>query len=174
MKNFSIVLLELHWNTTYYSTNQNIFATTIQREVTFLIMSAEKTTLSPEFKRCIVWFYREFGRTGADTHTDMMDVYGDQAPGMATIYRWGDKYGEEWPDLSDEARSGRPRDQELSGRVTEILDELPSPSGRYISNTLQCAKSTVLDILKNILRLKFFTLKWVLTPLSDESEAHTR
>jgi hypothetical protein len=46
-KKFSIVLLELHWNTTYYSTNQNIFATTIQREVTFLIMSAEKTPTFP-------------------------------------------------------------------------------------------------------------------------------
>ena len=63
-------------------------------------MSSEKTPLSPEFKRCIVWFYRELGKSAADTHSDMVAVYGDQAPGMAIIYRWRDKYADEWPDLS--------------------------------------------------------------------------
>jgi len=124
-------------------------------------MSEEITPFTPICMRSVVWFYQQLGKSCAETHADMVRVYGDETPDVATIYRWRSKYDGECPVLEDDQRSGRPRDMSLVPRVSAILEEIPSASARYITSQLLCAKETVLNILKKDLGLRFFNLQWV-------------
>ena len=131
-------------------------------------MTEEINPLSPVCMRAVAWFYKTLGKSVGEAHGDMERVYGNAAPGVATVYRWYECYTGDCPDLRDRARSGRPKDPNLADRVSAALEEEPYSSARHIATLLGASKSSVIDVLKGDLALQYFNLRWVPHQLTAE------
>jgi len=75
-------------------------------------------------------------------------------------------------NVSDNPRSGRPKELDLVDGVRTIIEENPYSSAQAISLALDVSKRTVLKILHDDLCMGFFHLQWVPHTLSPEQRAN--
>ena len=132
-------------------------------------MTEEK--LSRENIRSFILIYFKLGRSAEETRQDLFTALGVDAPGIATVYRWRQKFRNGDASLDDEDRAGRPTNSHAVEVVRAWLDEHPNSSVRVISCGLTLPRSTVYDILTKNLGLRKFKSKWIPHMLTDEQKS---
>ena len=71
---------------------------------------------SQERKRRIIWYQLKKGKTGTYILSEIQDIFGDQCPSKATIYRWIERFDNGGEDLNDDPRPGLPQKHAVISR----------------------------------------------------------
>ena len=102
---------------------------------------------------------------------DMQEVLGDQTPSYATVKRWVGEFKLGRESMEDHSRSGRPTtssSDETVEQITRIIMKDRHILVRQIASELDISKSTVADILSEVLGMHKVSMRWIsrnLTPL---------
>ena len=73
-----------------------------------------------EYHAVIRYLYLK-GKTGKEIHSELADVYGSSAPSYAQVKFWVGEFKRGRTSLEDEARSGRPLDEEMYKKVRDLV-----------------------------------------------------
>ena len=90
-------------------------------------------------------------------HQELTAAWSDEVPSLRTIQRWLRDANETMTvELSDAARSGRPRTSrtdEMTAQVSQMIADDPHLSSRDLAEQLSSDHSTILRILREDLQL---------------------
>ena len=128
---------------------------------------------SQERKRQIIWYQLKKGKTGSYILSEMQDIFGDQCPLKATIYRWIERFDNGGEDLDDDPRPGRPTSSKTRSnieRVQTILDEDRRITLRKLEEIVGISKSTLHSIITEDLEMSKVTACWVPKLLTKEQK----
>ena len=117
-------------------------------------------------KRAIISFYCALGKKIAETHRDLVTVYGDDAPALSTIHHWFERQRAGRVDLDDNPRSGRLTTEGLDDALKAFLLENPHATAHEMAKELGHSVSTITEHLHAI-GLNSFQLRWVPHTLTD-------
>ena len=115
---------------------------------------------SKEGKRQIFWYLWKKGETGSYILREMQDIFGDECPSKATIYRWIERFDNGDEDLHDDPRPGRPTSSKTRSnieRVQTILDEDRRITLRELEERVGISKATLHSILTEDLEMSKVT-----------------
>lgn len=56
-----------------------------------------------------IYFLREEGKSPAQIHREIKEVYGDKTPNYSTVTRWYNRFGTDQNETVDKHRVGRPK-----------------------------------------------------------------
>jgi histone-lysine N-methyltransferase SETMAR len=93
-------------------------------------------------------------------HEQLCEAYGAAAPSLSVVKDWAKRFRDGRETLEDDPRSGRPKSADFGKLVSDVLDEMPFASARYIAETISCSHTTVLNTL-SVLGYKKFLSRWV-------------
>jgi histone-lysine N-methyltransferase SETMAR len=125
---------------------------------------------SPIIKRGIIWFSWKLGRTLTETHNEMVNAYGVDAPVLSTVHYWFSRFENGVEQFGDKHRDGRPKDHEAVDIVKKMMDEDDYASARSIALATGRALGTILNVLHEDLGMKYFLKNWVPHTLSGEQK----
>ncbi|KAI6646966.1 hypothetical protein LOD99_9060 [Oopsacas minuta] len=103
----------------------------------------------------------------------MQDIFGDECPSKATIYRWIERFDNGDEELHDDPRPGRPTSSKTHSnieRVQTILDEDRRISLRELEERVGISKTTLHSIITENLEMSKATARGVLELLSKEQK----
>lgn len=163
----------------YNSSVVQVTATSNDRKETFSIsadlnycvfqcvadMNADKTHY-----RFYTFTRQKLGKSAIEIHQELTTAWGDDVPSLRTVQRWLKNITED-VELSDAARSGRPRTSrtdEMTALVSEMIEDDPHLSSRDLATLLNSDHSTILRILREDLQMRFVCSVWVPHQLSDD------
>ena len=121
-------------------------------------------------KRAIICFYCALGKTITETRSDLVSVYGEDAPALSTIHRWFERYRVGRADLYDNQRPGRPPAEGLDDSLKTLILENPHATAREMAEELGHSVSTITEHL-HAMGLHCFQLRWVPHALTDQQKA---
>ncbi|KAI6653920.1 Histone-lysine N-methyltransferase SETMAR-like [Oopsacas minuta] len=76
---------------------------------------------SKEGKRQIIWYLWKKRKTGSYILREMQDIFGDECPSKATIYRWIERFDNGDEELHDDPRPGRPIPQKPAKELRQAI-----------------------------------------------------
>jgi len=104
----------------------------------------------------------------ADEIKEKLDVqFGHEAYSISTVYRKIALLKCGYTNLEDAPRAGRGIDEQLLKRISEVLEEEPYSSVRYIANILNSKESTVYRYITLYLHKKYIHTRWIPHSLTD-------
>ncbi len=102
-----------------------------------------------DFRAMIYLHYRQ-GKTAPDSHEILHDVFGDEGPSAATVYRWFGYFKAGRTTLEEDPRPGRPPSA-VTPESVEAVRSLIEKDARYtyqqIQDTLEIGAAAVNTIL---------------------------
>lgn len=122
-------------------------------------MEEEFSVFSSQSIRSVIWFCQRLGKSISETKRDLDSVYGEEAPSMNTVRLWWHRAEGGCTQIGDRPRPGRPSMPGSVELVSRLLEEQPFASLRSMSMELGLSKSTIENILKSELGMRYF--KWV-------------
>ena len=117
------------------------------------------------------------GVAPVDIKADLDKVYGDKTVSYAAITRWCVRFKQGKESLEDDPRSGRPLSAFTENDVTAVknlIDEDARYTIEEISETLNINSGAVFVILKQRLKLRKISARWVPHLLSQEEKGQAR
>ena len=119
--------------------------------------------------RVCLWYDYKRDKTAAESHRDLLKVFGDEALSEKQCERWFRRFKDEDEKLEDEPRKGRP--QLLQDDILEAaLKEDPSQTLRELGNRLGFSH-TAIEKRLHALGKSNRSGKWIPHELSDENKA---
>ncbi|KAI6655304.1 Transposase [Oopsacas minuta] len=103
----------------------------------------------------------------------MQDIFGDECPSKATIYRWIERFDNRDEEPHDDPRPGRSTSSKTRSnteRVRIILDEDRHITLRELEERVGISKATLHSIITEDLEMSKITARWVPKLLSKEQK----
>ncbi|KAI6659608.1 Histone-lysine N-methyltransferase SETMAR-like [Oopsacas minuta] len=119
---------------------------------------------SKEGKRQIIWYLWKYGKTCPYILRGMQDIYGDECPSKATIYRWFEPFDKVDEDLHDDHGPDHPTSSKTRSnieRAQTILDEDRRITLRELEERVGKSKATLHSIITEDLEIWMVTARWV-------------
>jgi histone-lysine N-methyltransferase SETMAR len=92
----------------------------------------------------------------------LSEAYGDAAPSMPFVIKWGKRFRDGRESHRDDPRAGRPRKTGgLATAIADLLEEHPFESTRSLADALGFSRETIRLALHDELGLRRFVLRWV-------------
>lgn len=123
--------------------------------------------------RAVIEFLMLEGETCANIHTRLVNVYAEDAPSLTTVKNWVWEFKRGKSTLEDEPRSGRPREatsEEMIAAARAVVEENRRASYRCIAEQLGISKDSVMQIMKNELKMRKICKVWVPHSLTQENK----
>lgn len=111
------------------------------------------------------------GRTPTEIYNALREVCGDTTVNRSTISRWASKFKAGQESIKDDPRSGRPRtstDATSAAIVATIIDEDRRMTLEEIACEANISKASVAYIMKEMLKKRKISARWVPHSLSPE------
>ena len=121
--------------------------------------------------RAVVRFLHSLGKPGAEIHRQIAETYGEGAMSRSRVYQWCGWFEEGRTSLEDEPKSGRPKtskNEENTTRVDELIKGDRRMKIRDIAMELEIPKSTVHEIVHDILGYRKVSARWVPKMLTED------
>jgi transposase len=112
-------------------------------------------------QRPVVLFATLKGVSLRDIHTELESAYMDQALCLPTVYKWHERFMQRRTELFDGPRSGRPWHNDLADVLRGMIQEFPFTLCKRLWTDFRLAMTTSLLLLRAVLCLKKFNLRWV-------------
>lgn len=129
---------------------------------------------SKENLRFYVYVESQRGQKASTILQQLQVVFGDEAPGIAFVYKWMKEFQENRREsFNDLPRCGRPISARTDSNITRVFDflsEEPKSSLSLIADSLQLSKVTVKRIVTEDLLLKKVCSVWVPHKLSEDNK----
>jgi transposase len=113
------------------------------------------------------------GKSATETHEMLVEVYGDAAVTLKTVYIWSEQFRSGSESIDDEERSGRPStsctDEDIS-KMNEMIRSNRRLTIREIADDLNISFGSVQHILTNVLSMKRVAAKFVPRILTPEQK----
>jgi len=117
--------------------------------------------------RAVVKFLVLLGASNGEIWCKLSEAYGDAAPSMPFVIKWGKRFRDGRESLRDDPRAGRPRKTGgLATAIADLLEEHPFESTRSLADALGFSRETIRLALHDELGLRRFVLRWVLHALN--------
>lgn len=126
--------------------------------------------MEKEQYRSVIRFLYLDGKTCDEIKVKLDAVYGDPSPSMTTVRYWFNEFKRGRTTVFDEERPGRPSDvvtEEIVEKVHDIIIADRRTKVREVSQAVGISYGTAIKILKDKLRLRKVSARWVprlLTP----------
>jgi hypothetical protein len=91
----------------------------------------------------------------------LRNVYGEGAMKKTQVFFWAAEVRRGREDLSDEERPGRPTTRGLDEILAHRLEKDPHTTARKLATSLGISHQTVLNHLRDNLKMKCYCLRWV-------------
>ena len=106
-------------------------------------------------RHCLLWLFdKDNSISSVEASKDLKEVYGDKGLSQPKCAKWlkrfrdGDKGADDFFDLSDKPRSGRPGN--LNDEELRLLVEMdPKATVRELADVLQCSVGSVWNHLRD-------------------------
>ena len=121
--------------------------------------------------RAVIRFLHSLGKPGAEIHRQIAETYGEGAMSRSRVYQWCGWFEEGRTSLEDEPKSGRPKtskNEENTTRVDELIKGDRRMKIRDIAMELEIPKSTVYEIVHDILGYRKVSARWVPKMLTED------
>jgi transposase len=109
-------------------------------------------------QRVIIKFLWNEGVDASQIAARLQAQFVEHAYQLRTVQFWITEIRRDRPDLHDDIRSGRPRLDDVDGKIVAILDKSPFESTYSLDERLLVAYSTVLQYLHESFGFKSFHL----------------
>jgi hypothetical protein len=104
------------------------------------------------------------GLTATEIHDELVTAYGPGVVSYCTVARWIRRFSSGRESFEDDPRIGRPITTATQKNIDDVQDlvcEDPHISIEYIVDTLQISHGSVFTIIKQHLKLRKISSRWV-------------
>ena len=125
-------------------------------------------------QRAVMHFCYKLNKSPLDTVKMINDTYGESRVNRRLVYRWFQRFREGDESFEDQQRTGRPvcgRSDKNVKSVSDAVNEDRHSTIRSMCEKLDLSYGTVQRILKNDLKMRRVSAKWVHHLLKDEEMA---
>lgn len=106
----------------------------------------------------------KLGLNAKEIFIELKTAYGDTSPSYVTVTRWINRFKSGAEDLEDEKKSGRPITETNTSnikRIEALIKTNPSISYSQIIQETSLSQSTIIRIIKDHLKVRKLTSRWV-------------
>lgn len=132
-------------------------------------------SISPaDEQRVIIKYLTKRGESPLFIITELRSQYLEDALSDRTIYRWISKFKEGETCVTKKTSPGKPtttKTKENISAIEEVIEEDRRATTRYISEVLNIPKTTVGEIIKEELKMKKVSARWVPHRLDENQRA---
>ena len=100
----------------------------------------------------------------------MVATYKEHSLSRTDVYYWYKQFSQGRESANPLPKPGRPLTNEKVEHIKEILAEFPYSSARFIATQVALSHPTVVHILKDVLRFKKRSSRWVPKILSEKNK----
>ena len=114
--------------------------------------------------RSVIKFLVREGSMVKDIHNRLENVYGENAPSLATVKKWAAEFKRGRESIEDDPRSGRPVEATTSEKIAEVEAIVMADCRvKVLEIAAECRISygTVHSILHNHLQLSKVSARWI-------------
>lgn len=114
------------------------------------------------------------GATAISIHDDLVVIHGDKAYAMSTIWKWIARFKDGRDNPEDDPRSGRPVTETTPAnieRVKSLIDGCRNVSYSILEGITSLSHGTLVTIIKDHLKLRKLSARWIPYHLSPENQA---
>ncbi|CAF2506142.1 unnamed protein product [Rotaria sp. Silwood2] len=122
-----------------------------------------KFQLSREQFCTMILYDWTFGLTYKDSHTRLVQAWGNQAPSDHTVLNWFHAFQQNNFSVEDAASPGRPRasvNEKIIDAVRTITENDPHLTYQQIENTLDVSATAINSIIHHYLKLRKVYARW--------------
>jgi transposase len=124
-------------------------------------------------QRVNIKFCVKLGKMTSETYEMLQTVYGDEALGSSSVFKWFKRFKDGRQDLQDNPRSVRPSTSRKADTIT-IVREMVTRDRRFtlrmMSDEVNIIKEAIHQILHEYLRKRKICAKFVPHSLTDEQK----
>lgn len=118
-------------------------------------------------QRCFIKDHFEQGEHAVEIKEKLDIQFGREVYSISTVYRKIALLKCGQTSLEDAPRAGRSIDEQLLKRISDVLEEEPYSSLRYIANILNSNESTIYRYITLYLHKKYVHTRWIPHSLND-------
>ena len=126
--------------------------------------------MDEEIRHVIHYFYRK-NTPAPSCHALIVATYGEESISRTGVNYWYNQFRQGRQSVTQLGKAGRPKKNEKSQAIKELVNDMPSASARYIAEQTDLSPNTVIRILKRELGLKKRCLRWVPKILNERQKA---
>ena len=134
-------------------------------------MATPLNSWSKEEVRAVIRFLNAKKVAPGEIHDQLREVYGDNVISKSRVYEWCKFFNQGRLSIGDDARIGRPRTSTTDENIQKVDDMIRQDRRlkiRYIASELDISKSTVYEIVHNLLGYHKVCARWVPKQLTDD------
>ena len=123
--------------------------------------------------RIIIEFLTLKGYKNKEIYNELHVVYGDSSPCIRTIETWAANFRRGENNYKDFPRSGRKKIMDnlsLEEPITQLINNYPFISAKYISNYFSISYKITKNILTKYMKYKRYHIRWVPYFLSEKNK----